>query len=228
MKRLGVITGLIREADCLGVIPADRRPLVRSSGARPARAYALSRELIGEGCQGLVSFGTAGGLKADLKPGTLVLADKVVRDDGKVFQASKPWLERMEKAVDGPGAVTGAAIAGSDTVVANPQAKRALAAKTSAVAVDMESHAVARAAEEAGVPFLVVRVVADSLERTLPEWILGTVGESGGTRYGAVLSGLARHPWDLPALVGLAGDNRKAMATLRRVAGLSGELFFLE
>lgn len=232
MKRLGVITGLIREADCLGVIPADRRPLVRSSGARPARAYALSRELIGEGCQGLVSFGTAGGLKADLKPGTLVLADSVVRDDGKVFQASKPWLERMEKAVTGAGpgtvTVTGAAIAGSDTVAADPEAKRALAAKTSAVAVDMESHAVARAAEEAGVPFLVVRVVADSLERTLPEWILGTVGESGGTRYGAVLWGLARHPWDLPALVGLAGDNAKAMAALRRVAGLSGPLFFLE
>lgn len=228
MKRLGVITGLIREADCLGVIPADRRPLVRSSGARPARAYALSRELIGEGCQGLVSFGTAGGLKADLKPGTLVLAESVVRDDGKVFQVSKPWLERMEKAVTGPAAVTGAAIAGSDTVAANPEAKRALAAKTSAVAVDMESHAVARAAEEAGVPFLVVRVIADSLQRTLPEWILGTVGESGGTRPGAVLSGLARHPWDLPALVGLAGDNAKAMAALRRVAGLSGGLFFLE
>lgn len=228
MKRLGVITGLIREADCLGVIPADRRPLVRSSGARPARAYALSRELIGEGCQGLVSFGTAGGLKADLKPGTLVLADSVVRDDGKVFQASKPWLERMEKAVAGPGTVTGAAIAGSDTVAADPEAKRALAAKTSAVAVDMESHAVARAAEEAGVPFLVIRVIADSLERTLPEWILGTVGESGGTRPGAVLWGLARHPWDLPALVGLAGDNAKAMAALRRVAGLSGPLFFLE
>ncbi len=232
MKRLGVITGLIREADCLSVIPADRRPLVRSSGARPARAYALSRELIGEGCQGLVSFGTAGGLKADLKPGTLVLAVSVVRDDGKVFQTSKPWLERMEKAVAGPGAVTGTvtgtAIAGSDTVAANPEAKRALAAKTSAVAVDMESHAVARAAEEAGVPFLVVRVVADSLERTLPEWILGTVGESGGTRPGAVLSGLAQHPWDLPALVGLAVDNRKAMAALRRVAGLSDPLFFFE
>ena len=226
MKRLGVITGLTREADCLNVFPPARRPLVRCSAARTERAYNQSLELIAEGCQGLVSFGTAGGLMPSLEPGALVLADSVVRDDGKVFQASKPWLERMEKAVD--GAVTGAAIAGSDTVIGHPEAKRALAAKTSAVAVDMESHAVARAAEEAGVPFLVVRVVADSLERTLPEWILGTVGESGGTRYGAVLSGLARHPWDLPALVGLAGDNRKAMAALRRVAGLSGPLFFLE
>ncbi len=201
---------------------------MRCSAARTARAYNQSLELIAEGCQGLVSFGTAGGLMPDLEPGALVLADSVVRDDGKVFQASKPWLERMEKAVDGLGAVTGAAIAGSDTVVANPEAKRVLAAKTSAVAVDMESHAVARAAEEAGVPFLVVRVVADALGRTLPEWILGTVGESGGTRPGAVLSGLAQHPWDLPALVGLAGDNRKAMAALRRVAGRVGPLFCLE
>ncbi len=228
MKRLGVITGLTREADCLNVFPAARRPLVRCSAARTERAYNQSLDLIAEGCQGLVSFGTAGGLMPDLEPGALVLADSVVRDDGKVFQASKPWLERMEKAVDGLGAVTGAAIAGSDTVVANPEAKRVLAAKTSAVAVDMESHAVARAAEQAGVPFLVVRVVADSLERTLPEWILGTVGESGGTRPGAVLSGLAQHPWDLPALVGLAGDNRKAMAALRRVTGRVGPLFCLE
>lgn len=212
----------------MNVFPPARRPLVRCSAARTERAYNQSLELIAEGCQGLVSFGTAGGLTPSLEPGALVLADSVVRDDGKVFQASKPWLERMEKAVDSLGAVTGAAIAGSDTVVANPGAKRILAAKTSAIAVDMESHAVARAAEEAGVPFLVVRVVADPLGRTLPEWILGTVGESGGTRPGAVLSGLAQHPWDLPALVGLAGDNRKAMAALRRVAGRVGPLFCLE
>ncbi len=116
-------------------------------------------------------------------------------------------------------------MAGSATIVATADAKHALGLETSAVAVDMESHAVGRAAEEGGVPFLVVRVVADPVSRAIPEWLLGSIGEDGGTRYGAVLSGLVGHPWDLPALIGLAGNNKKAMAALRRVAGLAGPLF---
>ncbi len=219
------MTGLAREADCLNVFPSAQRPLVRISGARTERAYAQSLELIAEGCQGLVSFGTAGGLTPDLEPGAVIIAEKVVTADGRNFQTSEPWRRRFLEAAGGAGTGAPMAIAGSDRVVASSDAKRALAADLSAVAVDMESHAVGRAAEEAGLPFLVVRAVADPVGRAIPKWLLGCITEEGGTRHGAVVSGLLGNPWDLPALIGLAGESTKAIRSLRRVARRVGPFF---
>ncbi|MFQ5764753.1 MAG: nucleoside phosphorylase, partial [Rhodospirillales bacterium] len=168
MKRPGVITGLIREAECLDVFPADQRPTVACSGARSDQAALLAREMIAKGCQGLVSFGTAGGLTAALGPGAVVIAESVAAPEGPVFETSATWRGRVLESLGDEAGVTMAAVAGADGVVATADAKRALARKTSAVAVDMESHAAATVAAESGVPFLVVRVIADPLERPIP------------------------------------------------------------
>ena len=88
--------------------------------------------------------------------------------------------------------------------------------------------AVAAAAEEAGVPFLVIRAVADPVGQAIPDWVLGNITEAGDPRYGAILAGLLKNPWDLPTLIGLAGDNGKAITALRRVAGHLGPSFGLE
>jgi len=223
MTRLGVITGMTREADCLGFAAPDA-PLVRVAGASSARAYSLAVSLISEGCGALVSFGTAGGLVDGLAAGDLVLADKVIDPDGRVLETDMPWRERLLEALGGQQSVIGP-LTGSDTVVATSDAKRALGVATSAISVDMESHAIGRAAHEAGVAFLVVRVIADPVPRAIPQWLMGSIALDGRTNYVAVLSGLAKHPWDLPALIGLAGNNAKAMATLGCVAGLAGPLF---
>ncbi len=46
--------------------------------------------------------------------------------------------------------------------------KAALSARTGAVAVDMETAAIARACAEAGVPMLAFRVISDDAQTTLP------------------------------------------------------------
>ena len=228
MKNLGVICGLTQEADCLDVFPTDQQPSVRCSGARTQRAFDLARQLTAEGCRGLLSFGTAGGLTADLKQGAVVIPQSVAVDAGRVYETSEPWRDSVLRGLAGAEAIDTRTMAGSDAVVATVTAKRALAVKTDAVAVDMESHAVAQAAQEAGVPFLVIRAVADPVGRTIPDWVLGNITEAGDPRYGALLAGLLKNPWELPALIGLAGDNRKAIAALGRVAGHLGPSFGLE
>ena len=90
------------------------------------------------------------------------------------------------------------------------------------------ASAVGRAAQEAEVAFLVIRAVADPAGQAIPDWVLGNITEAGDPRYGAILAGLLKNPWDLPALIGLAGNNRKAIAALRRVAGHLGPSFGLE
>lgn len=225
MGRLGVITGLAQEAECLDVFPAGERPLVRIAAARPQRAHELSRELIQDGCQGLLSFGIAGGLKTDLNPGDLIIASSVVSPEGQAFETSKPWRERVLDNLGEEEAAVMATIAGSGTVVATPEDKSKLAEKWSAALVDMESHAIAAAAEDAGVPFMAIRAVADPVGRSIPSWVLGHVSENGTPEYGAILARLAMHPWDLPKLVRLKSDSESAIRTLRRVAGRLGPAF---
>ncbi len=232
MDRLGVITGLAQEADCLDVFPAGGRPPVGIAAARPAKAAALAGEMISNGCKALLSFGMAGGLNPDLKAGDVVFASSVKAPDGTVFETSRPWLETVRAAIgegggEGEG-VTVAAIAGSDRVIATPAAKRALAEETRAAAVDMESHAVAAAAEDAGVPFLAIRAVADPVDRAIPAWVLGKISDGGRPRTGAILAGLALRPWGLAALIGLKGDSDRALRSLRGVVGRLGPSFGFE
>ena len=226
MARLGVITGLAQEADCLDVFPIDDRPIVRCAAARTHRAYDLSRDLLNNGCQALLSFGMAGGLRVDLEPGAMIIASKVVGPVGQAYETSKPWLEGVRESL-GEEATT-AIIAGSDKVIATPADKRNLAVKWDAALVDMESHAVATAAEEAGIPFLAIRAVADPADRAIPAWVTGKISENGRPSYGAILAGLAIHPWELPGLLRLKSDSNRALRSLRRVAGRLGPLFGLK
>ena len=228
MNPLGVITGITREADCLTVFPADERPLVRCSGAQSERAHAMACELIAEGCQALLSFGMAGGLKPGLTPGTVIVADKVIEPGGRTYPTSAPWRERLRQALEDVAAVRVAPLAGSDSMVDQVAAKRALGEAASALGVDMESHAVAAAAAGAGIPFLAVRAIAAPLGRAIPNWVLSAITEEGSVDHGAVIAGLLGNPWDLPALIGLAGESAKAIRSLRRVARRAGPLFGFE
>jgi adenosylhomocysteine nucleosidase len=214
-RRPGIITGLASESACLDR-GAEGGPLAyRLSGADSARALAGARELIAEGCDGLVSFGMAGGLDPALTPGTLVVADEVIASEGRRFACHATWAEALRDASQ--PAVMGA-LAAATTAVCSPAEKGALRAETGALAVDMESGAVALAAAEAGLPFVALRVVADPADAAVPAWIMTALDERGEPRMGAFLAALARHPLDLFRLVALAFHSRKALARLGGVA----------
>ncbi|MBC8337590.1 MAG: hypothetical protein ISR51_07425 [Rhodospirillales bacterium] len=225
MARLGVITGLASEAGCLDIFPEGERPEVRCAGADSDRAHALAQALIGEGCQALLSFGTAGGLTPDIQTGDVICASSVSAPGGQVFETSKAWLEQVQDVLGQDIRV--AAMAGADTAIATPEAKKELGQATHSAAVDMESHAVAAAARDAGVDFLVIRAIADPANRAIPPWVLGNISKQGTPRYGPILAGLTVHPLDLPALLRLKGDSDRALRSLRGVAGRLGPLFGL-
>jgi adenosylhomocysteine nucleosidase len=222
---LGIITGLASEAALVEGRASTLPIKCRLSGARPARAYDFARALIAEGCSGLVSFGMAGGLDPGLAPGTLVIANQVIVGRAPMA-ADSAWVGRI-RAAD-PAAVV-APIADSAVAVCGVEDKRRLREASGAVAVDMESGAVALAAFEAGIPFAVIRAVADPADRAIPAWVTLLIGENGKVRSFDALCGVIGHPWDLPALLALGKDSRKALDALGGVAArLGGSLGFLE
>lgn len=171
----------------------------------------LKRAIAG-GCKGLVSFGVAGGLDPRLKPGTCVVGSAIVTGDVR-HQTDLTWSQTLLEAM--PGAVHGM-LAGVDGPVCTPAGKRALNRETGALAVDTESHMVARAAASHGLPMAAIRVVADPAHRALPELALAAVRADGTTDVLAVLRSVMRRPHQLPALLRTALDARAARATLLR------------
>ncbi|MEI8020994.1 MAG: 5'-methylthioadenosine nucleosidase, partial [Schlesneria sp.] len=72
--------------------------------------------------------------------------------------------------------------------------KQILAEKTGAVAVDMETYAIAALCRERKERFLAVRAVSDDLSADLPDEVLSLVGETGSVRVGAVIGALWKRP----------------------------------
>ena len=235
MSRLGIVTGMLTEAACLGAAAENSdldRPLIYCAGASADRALEGARQLVESGVAGLVSFGIAGGLDPDLHPGALMVPAVVIAPDGSRLETDAPWRGRLMAALAGqsarfPQGVAEGPLAGSAEVVATPADKVRLLERTGAQAVDMESHAVAGAAAAAGLPFLAIRCVADRAQRALPRAVLGGVGPEGRVRVLAVVVGILRSPGELGGVLTLARDSRRALSCLRRVALLAGPRFGL-
>jgi adenosylhomocysteine nucleosidase len=228
VSRVGIVTGMVAESGCLSdalsKAAPDARPLLYCAAASTERAYAGARALVEQGATALVSFGIAGGLAPDLPPGALVLAEAVLDASGRRWTTATAWRLSLQ---DETGADASGPLLASETAIRTAAEKSELQARTGAIAVDMESGGVARAAEAAGVPFLVVRVVADPASRRLPPSALAGLGPDGRQRPRAVLAALTRRPWDIVELIRLGRDSSTALRRLRRVASRGPSVFLV-
>jgi len=145
--------------------------IVRQPGIRVIRgvngsmlAALLAHTDVVRDCRGFISFGVAGGLAPNLRPGTWIVGSEILYGEAR-FGTHKLWskniLARMPNAIYGT-------IAGASAPIAQPDAKRAMQIETGAVAVDMESHIVANVAMAHGLPMVAARVIIDPAEHALP------------------------------------------------------------
>lgn len=102
-------------------------------------------------------------------------------------------------------------------VVEGRAARRVLAERSGALAVDMESAAIAAVAHRRCLGFLAVRSIVDTVDTPLPRAITRHVDRFGRPRAGLVLALLGR-PSLLPALLGLAWRMARARRTLTACA----------
>ena len=171
-------------------------------------------ELLDQGVGALVSLGLAGGLAPGLRPGALIVPSEVMV--GTERFATDPALSQLL------GGTTANALFGGDAIVATTAEKHRLYQTTGAVAVDLETAIVARAAATHGVPFAVLRAICDPAERALPPAALTALDTHGVIGTWRVLGSVAAHPGQLPALLALAADaavaRRSLVARVRQIA----------
>jgi adenosylhomocysteine nucleosidase len=197
-------------------------------GGGPMQFRRSLEAAIRKDCQGVLSFGIAGGLAPHLKPGACVVARNIIAENAR-YASDVGWAQSMICTVQGRASrfaalpnVSFGDIVGSDVPVASAHAKRGLYEKTGAIAVDMESHLAARIAVEHRVPFAAFRVITDPSHRALPPAALVATNADGGIDFQAIMRSLIRHPKQVPTLFRLALDSwaaRQALIPSRRFLG---------
>ncbi len=183
------------------------------SGANAARAEDLAEGLIAAGARAVISAGLCGGLAPDLKPGDLIIGERVVSASGDVILSDRKLLAAA------PQNILRVAIFGSDDIIESAEKKSQLFGRYASQTVDMESHGAARAAARAGAPFIAVRAVADGSTRALPKAALGAVTPSGGVNVVSVLIECVKAPQQFEQIAMLGRESGAATATLRRDFG---------
>lgn len=204
--------GLIREARLL----AGPGVCVAIGGGRSDLLEARLRAALA-GARGIISIGIAGALAPDLRVGDVVIGGAVL-SLGEHRQSDPAWTERLAAALP-QGRV--APIWGAEAMVLDAREKARLYA-SGAVAVDMESHVVARIAGEHALPFAVLRVISDTAQTDLPPAVLAGMRPDGGMNLAGVLSALARRPQQLPALIAAGRDADQAFKALARARTATG------
>ncbi|MGI9499524.1 MAG: hypothetical protein ACR2P3_05775 [Geminicoccaceae bacterium] len=221
---IGVVTGLVAEARCL----RQGQNRFVCTGGCSNRARIGAERLVSQDVCALCSFGLAGGLQPGLSSGSLLLPERVSLPNGERIETDSIWRERLvylARAADlDPLSMM---IAGSDDLAATPAVKADLHQTSGAAAIDMESHAVGEVALAARLPFVVVRVVADTYDEAIPEVARHGLGAEGQIKPLAVLMELMRHPDQTGSLIRLGRGSGRALGALRRVADLAPDLAFV-
>lgn len=227
MSGVGVVAALASEARALGPsMPRGGRPIPLSelallgdgallavSGIGRAAAAAAANALVEAGASALMTFGMAGALDPALKPGSVVLPRELLTD-GARYSADASWRERVAAELSPSRAVSEGNLLTCDRAIDTPAHKSAAFHNTGAVAVDMESAAVAEVAARRNLPFIAVRVIVDTAADTLPRAVVAA-SQAGRVKIGKLMAGLIVAPSEIAALIRLAQRYRVAMRCLR-------------
>lgn len=219
IARLGIITGLQKEGACLRAgarrLPKSSQPMLFAAGGNASTAEEAARRMVAEGAGGLISFGIAGGLDPSLGPGVIVIAERVIASNGDIFSCHEPWISRLLRH---DGGFDSGPILGRDDAVLKPVRKARLFRDHGALAVDMESHAVARVAQATGVPFIAIRAIGDPASRAIPRAALAGLAPDGRIHALPVVLALLKRPKDIAGLFRIARDTNAALAALKQAA----------
>jgi len=158
------------------------RVAVVESGLGFAKARRATQALIDAHTpEWILSCGYSGALQPNMNVGDIVMANSICDTHGHELTLDLNMPTEGQKRLHAGRFVT------SDEMVRLVKEKQQLAKRHDAIAVDMESLAVAQVAQETGTRFLAVRVISDDLSQDLPQEVVSILGETGSFRMGATL-----------------------------------------
>lgn len=136
----------------------------------------------------VLSCGYCGALRDGMQIGDIMMANSIIDAHGQELTVDLKLADDPARRLHVGRLLT------ADHMVREVAEKRALAARHGAIAVDMETLAVAQVCRDTGTRFLAVRAVSDDLAADLPPEVVSVIGSTGTTRLGATLGALWNRP----------------------------------
>jgi adenosylhomocysteine nucleosidase len=175
-----------------GMLRERRIVVIESGPGRAAASRATDALIAGHRPGWVISSGFAGGLHDDVRRGDIVMGESIVDESGATVDVDFKMDGGL--ATQHPRLRIGRLLT-VDRIIGQPDEKRALVQQFDALAVDMETLAVAQACGRANVPFLSVRVISDAVGDRLPAEVDNLLRQKTfGGQMGAVAGALFRRP----------------------------------
>ena len=203
------------------VLFISEKIMVAFSGAGPINATTAAELLVTKGAKKLISWGCAGALANQIESGDLVLADKLLDTEGNLTLSagiSMDWHTITFQHLSHHLTVHTGLLVESAQIVSTSTDKQSLHHQTGALAVDMESIAVAKIASKHNHPYLVIRSIVDPVSLDLPLAISNALNSQGDVVMHLLLLYILRHPSEIPALIKLGRHFNAATKTLKVIA----------
>jgi len=191
------------------------------SGVGIENALFSARWLVTKGVRALAALGVGGGLYPGIKAGDVVIAEAVFENGSG--EKDRVWdtdlicrkLAHASLKAEGVPVYLGPVITTRQAVL-TVQRKRSLYKQSQALAVDMESGGVARAAKEANLPFFALRAICDPADRSVPRELFDCLCDRGQVRVPFLLWKLLCNPFLLTDLLRIKKRFAIALASLKR------------
>ncbi|MBM7128567.1 purine and other phosphorylase-like protein, family 1 [Dyella mobilis] len=205
-------------------MPLAHQSALWLSGMGPAAARRAALGLAEAGATALAVFGVAGSLDRCLGNGSLFCPQRVLDEKGCVHQADASWRAQLQRQL-AAGALplrTEGSLLSVQHPLLTATDKVAAHERFAALAVDMESAAVAEVAKERGLPFVVLRAIVDEVDDAIPSALSDSVDTWGRPRTFGLIAALCRHPSVLADLPRLYSRMQRATLALRAAAEATG------
>jgi adenosylhomocysteine nucleosidase len=195
--------------------------IVTCAGVGLENAKATAFRLATHGVSALASIGLAGGLDPDLKSGHITVASEVqligTANPNNRWQVHLGGATMANTILEEAGmAVKRGLILTAQEAVLTSQAKHSLFVQTRALAVDMESAAVARVAHQSGIPFFGLRAICDTAGKNVPHELFNCLESNGNIRIAALLGSLSHRPSLIPEMLRMGRAYSRARKSLKR------------
>lgn len=190
------------------------------TGMGPSRAQEAAEAIRDAGRFSLfLSTGCAGALSPDLETGDVVVGTALVSEsEPRPFDTHVMLSDQAREIARVAGLrAHGGTVLCSPVVLPTAEDKAEAAARTGAVAVEMEGEPIARCAAQLGIPFVTARAILDDARTELlvnDDWV---DPETGEVRPFRVAAHVVRHPgvlWDMNELRKLRDRTQESLALL--------------
>ena len=188
------------------------------SGIGYNNALNAAAALIKSGANALVCWGVAGALDKTMHSGDLLIADKIISAE-KHLPCTSDWQQKLlEHLTLTDNKVISGQLYSDNHMCVTARDKQRLNAECGALAIDMESAAVAGLAAELGHDFVCLRAIADEAVTSLPRAVTHHTDELGKPKPIRFALSCLSQPTQIASLLILAHAYQKAILSLSDTA----------